>query len=73
LGDSSCYYSYLCDLSLVGTGTYDPRFRNVPETYMAANSAFQALFLLLPPIEKWVKRIEEYVKVKEMEEQGEGG
>jgi hypothetical protein len=40
---------------------------------MAAISAFQALFLLLPPIEKWVKRIEEYVKVKEMEEQGEGG
>jgi len=30
---------------------------------MAAISAFQALFLLLPPVEKFVKRVEEYVKV----------
>jgi hypothetical protein len=40
---------------------------------MAAISAFQALFLLLPPVEKWVKRIEEYVKVEEREERDEGG
>lgn len=40
---------------------------------MAAISAFQALFLLLPPVGKWVKRIEEYVKVEEREERDEGG
>ena len=32
---------------------------------MAAISAFQAVFLLLPFVENWVKRIEEYVKAEE--------
>lgn len=31
---------------------------------MAAISAFQALFLLIPFVENWVKRVEEYVKVQ---------
>ena len=32
---------------------------------MAAISAFQALFLLIPFVENWVKRVEDYVKIQE--------